>query len=524
MSKSSTFDPHVRRLDAVRVQIDIPGGVPCVLFARDDVFVEPAGIQQLLEFASIHQVLAEIWHREQSRLIPPFWGERPGRSQRQIVLTPDFHKGSGIPVGTVADTRGFVVPAAIGNDICCGMRLLVTDATREELLAAPAGAGRSGSARSSSEESATFRCRPASGRRCCGRDSPDLHETRADNAGTGLWRSTTPAQQATDLGRVHFEGALPTTGHVLVRRLHPRLGRIGRTRSANRLGGRRQPLRRAADRRGDLRRPDRARLGRGARRRRHHGALGLGRAGPHGRRALRERSHRRFTHPRCDATGARVLYLLPTWGPHAARSAEYLDAMRNAANFAFANRLFLGLMAVRALRRPSAGPSRRSLVERCAAQPHLGGRQSTRYLHRKGACPALGAAPGSAGRSGTPGIRSSSPARWGHRATCSLGPETRRRSPAPATAPAEASRAGSRPRRRGAVYAEAMARVARRHAHRRRGAHAAHAADILAQDHQRLKEEAPYAYKPITPVIATIEDAGIARRVARLWPLVTVKG
>ena len=48
--------------------------------------------------------------------------------------------------------------------------------------------------------------------------------------------------------------------------------------------------------------------------------------------------------------------------------------------------------------------------------------------------------------------------------------------------------------------------------------------DILAKHHQRLKEEAPYAYKPITPVIETFEDAGVARSVARLWPVGTVKG
>ena len=48
--------------------------------------------------------------------------------------------------------------------------------------------------------------------------------------------------------------------------------------------------------------------------------------------------------------------------------------------------------------------------------------------------------------------------------------------------------------------------------------------DILAKHHQRLKEEAPFAYKPITPVVQTVEDAGVARRVARLFPIVTVKG
>ena len=45
----------------------------------------------------------------------------------RVAVTPDFHKGAGIPVGTVLATRGFVVPQAIGNDVNCGMRLHVTD-------------------------------------------------------------------------------------------------------------------------------------------------------------------------------------------------------------------------------------------------------------------------------------------------------------------------------------------------------------------------------------------------------------
>ncbi len=48
--------------------------------------------------------------------------------------------------------------------------------------------------------------------------------------------------------------------------------------------------------------------------------------------------------------------------------------------------------------------------------------------------------------------------------------------------------------------------------------------DVLAQYHDRLKEEAPYAYKDITPVIHTVGEAEIARPVARLWPLLTIKG
>jgi tRNA-splicing ligase RtcB len=48
--------------------------------------------------------------------------------------------------------------------------------------------------------------------------------------------------------------------------------------------------------------------------------------------------------------------------------------------------------------------------------------------------------------------------------------------------------------------------------------------DILEAHHSRLREEAPFAYKPITPIIESVEKAGVARAVARLWPLATVKG
>src|SRR5262249_50811958 len=120
------------RLDDVRVSINNRYGIPITLFARDDVAIEYEGIEQLLEFASLQQTLQEL--EKVSRTGTPFWGEQVGEI-KQIVLTPDFHKGSGIPVGTVVDAYGFVIPKAVGNDICCGMRLLVTDITPAECQA-----------------------------------------------------------------------------------------------------------------------------------------------------------------------------------------------------------------------------------------------------------------------------------------------------------------------------------------------------------------------------------------------------
>ncbi len=48
--------------------------------------------------------------------------------------------------------------------------------------------------------------------------------------------------------------------------------------------------------------------------------------------------------------------------------------------------------------------------------------------------------------------------------------------------------------------------------------------DIVARHDDRLKEEGPWAYKDVTPVVDTVERAGVARKVARLWPLLTIKG
>lgn len=54
-------------------------------------------------------------------------------SLKKIIVTPDFHKGAGIPIGTVMMTKGFVVPQAMGNDINCGMRLYTTDIKEDKI-------------------------------------------------------------------------------------------------------------------------------------------------------------------------------------------------------------------------------------------------------------------------------------------------------------------------------------------------------------------------------------------------------
>lgn len=54
----------------------------------------------------------------------------------KACATPDFHPGSTVPVGAVLVTsHDFVVPQAVGTDINCGMRLHVLDLTLDQFLA-----------------------------------------------------------------------------------------------------------------------------------------------------------------------------------------------------------------------------------------------------------------------------------------------------------------------------------------------------------------------------------------------------
>ncbi|WP_137936154.1 RtcB family protein [Chitinivorax sp. B] len=79
--------------------------------------LEEKAVRQLLDFASVHV---------------------PGQSGHvcKACATPDFHPGSIAPVGSVvATTPDLIIPAAIGTDINCGMRLLSTGLSLAEVEA-----------------------------------------------------------------------------------------------------------------------------------------------------------------------------------------------------------------------------------------------------------------------------------------------------------------------------------------------------------------------------------------------------
>mgnify|MGYP000016347762 CR=1 FL=1 len=59
-----------------------------------------------------------------------------GGSVEHACASPDFHPGdAGVAIGSVAVTRDMVIPAAVGSDINCGMRLHVIELAPDRLLA-----------------------------------------------------------------------------------------------------------------------------------------------------------------------------------------------------------------------------------------------------------------------------------------------------------------------------------------------------------------------------------------------------
>lgn len=516
MAKSARLDAVVHRIDDTRATVSNRFGIPITLFARPDVRVEADGIAQLLELASLAETLAGIGEQERAGRIAPFWGGDPG-TIASIVLTPDFYRGADVPVGTVIDARGFVLPRAVGNDVCCGMRLLATDVTRDEIrphLGALEARLRDIFFRGKRDIPMSPRQREALLRE----GLPGLLGAAGDNGGTGLWRHYDPRAQERDLARVHGGGALPARGtfafDAWIRGSGASDGRdiqIGSVGGGNHfveLQSVEEILDGASAYAFGLSKDAVTIMA-------HSGSVGLGHmvGGWFGERA-------RELHPRGVPHPSHGFYVMPTEGPLAHEAAAYLDAMRNAANFAFANRLFLGLMAVRALAETLGREVSARLVY--DAPHNLIWEKGACMLHRKGATPALGA-DGTRGPFGYTGHPVIIPGSMGASSYVLAGEGN--------TAALESACHGAgRSLTRGSaahvdddVYVRAVERLrvvtpidpGAPDVRRRR--------DILAKYHQRMKEEAPFAYKPITPVVQTVEEAGVARRVARVFPIVTVK-
>lgn len=90
--------------------------IPVDILLPEDFELEKEAVMQLWDFANL--------------------SSPSGKKMKCACATPDFHKGTTIPIGSViVSDHDVVVPAAIGNDINCGMRLHHTGLTLDGFLA-----------------------------------------------------------------------------------------------------------------------------------------------------------------------------------------------------------------------------------------------------------------------------------------------------------------------------------------------------------------------------------------------------
>lgn len=515
------LSPQARRINAHQLQLDNPFGVDATCFANEDVPVERDGIEQLHTFLSIQRTVEQIQEAQQAGTIEPFWGDNAGSLQR-VVLTPDFHKGGGIPVGTVAHTSDFLIPQAVGNDVCCGMRLLVTDLTRDQVM--PILTPLMGTLRRIFfEGKRQLPMTPTQRRALLHEGLWGVWEHAHETKGLGLWQLYDATQQERDLQHVHFQGVLSAQGSFAFddyikaagnkASYDSQIGSVGGGNHFVELQVVEDIMDNATAHAWGLK-PEAVVI------MAHSGSVGLGHlVGGAFRDAAKEIYPKELAHPEHG------FYLLPTSGPHAALAASYLDAMANAANFAFANRLWLGLMVVKALSDQLNTDVNASLLYDA---PHNliweDDPEPGAYTHRKGACPAYGPEHLTHGPFQYTGQPVIIPGSMGASSYVMAG---RGNTHALCSACHGAGRSISRGKARHIdeqTYREAIAplRIVTPidpDAHNVRSRR-----DILDKYHQQLKEEGPFAYKSITSVVQTVTDASIASPVARTWPLLTIKG
>lgn len=98
------------------LEISSKDEIPISILLPENFELEPEAAQQLINFAHFKS--------------------GSGKKIKCACATPDFHKGSTIPVGSVVvSDHDMVIPSAIGTDINCGMRLNHLGITLDQFLA-----------------------------------------------------------------------------------------------------------------------------------------------------------------------------------------------------------------------------------------------------------------------------------------------------------------------------------------------------------------------------------------------------
>lgn len=336
--------------------------------------------------AELHQMTALEETLERLRAVPGFF-QGDGQRIEKIILTPDFHKGAGISIGTVMMTKGFAVPQAMGNDINCGMRFYTTDLSEEQIQEKLPEL--TGKIRHIFFEGG--RQIPMTGRQ---RQAMFLHglegllETNRDSKKSGLWRYYQPEVQEKWLNRTVFGGSLKADDTEGLEDFIGSYERLTYDEQIGTIGGGNHFLevQRVAEIY-DGRTANAWHIKKGAVAvMLHAGSLMIGHHG-----GLLNRKICQSIYPAGLAHPENKIYLIPEAGAASDAWKRFWSASGNAANFGFANRLFLGFMIQDALTSLLGEFDMELLYD--APHNYIWKKQvagEDYFIHRKGACCAGG--------------------------------------------------------------------------------------------------------------------------------------
>ena len=422
----------------------------------------------------------------------------------EVLVMPDMHQGYGFPIGGVAATRypdGVISPGAIGYDINCGVRLLASQISYEEAVDhlsdlasalnhyCPSGVGGKGALRMSEAELDQV-CREGS--RWAFKHS---------------YASEADLRRTEESGRL--EGADPDKVSKRAKeRGRPQLGTLGAGNHFIEVD--------VVDHIFD---PQAAQV------------MGLA----EGNLVLQIHcGSRGFGHQICtdyveefqDAVRRYNIHLPDrelVCAPLSSKEGQsYLAAMRCAANYAFANRQVLAFYARKAFEEVFAGKLHNWQLSQVYDIAHNMGKIETHVIagqevkvcvHRKGATRAFGpGAPGLPPEYQVIGQPVLVPGSMGTASWVLVGTEASMQRTFGSTCHG-AGRVMSRHKAKREVRGETLRKELESD-----GIH------IRAGSMAGLAEEAPVAYKDVDAVVETVAGAQIARKVARLRPVVVVKG
>lgn len=421
-----------------------------------------------------------------------------------VVVMPDMHQGYGFPIGGVAATRypeGVISPGAIGYDINCGVRLLASSITYEEVQEyipeiasalnhyCPSGVGTKGHVRVGEKELEQV-CREGS--RWALKEG---YATQADIRRTeeeGRLEGADPSKvssKAKARGREQI-GTLGAGNHFIEVDLVEQVFDLHAAQTMGLVEGSLVVQI-------------------------HCGSRGFGHQICTDYVHSFQSAVQRYNIKLPD----RELVCAPLSSPE---GRDYLAAMRSAANYAFANRQVLAHYARKAFEEVLAGKVRNFGLYQVYDIAHNMGKIETHVImgemvkvcvHRKGATRAFGP--------GHPGL-----------------PEEYREIGQPVLVPGSMGTAswvlvgtqdsmersfGSSCHGAGRVMSRSQAkRIVRGEV--LRDELQAQGVQVRAGSMAGLAEEAPQAYKDVDQVVNTVSGAGVARKVARLLPVAVVKG